>query len=402
MKPAIYYPWVYLKGGAERTILELMRRSRHEWTLYTNYFDPEATFPEFSDLDVVRLTEISVRRTIPKVALAGLTLLTQRVDLAGHSSLFVVSEGLGNLLAVRSRVPTSCICLTPLKVAYDQVTRDAFFAERWRPQYRVAFELYKALERPAWNRYQRVFCNSGEVRRRLLAARLVDDARIEVAYHGVDAEHFRPEGRREPFFLLPGRIMWQKNVQLAIAAWRQFKPCAEDNQYRLVIAGMVDAKSRPYLAQMRAEAGDRPDIVFVESPDDAELLSLYQRCHAVVFPSRSEDWGLVALEAMACGKAVVATDRGGPRESVIQGETGFLCPDDPFAFGAAFRGLSRMSDYELDELGERARQRALCFPWNGFVDRIDSHVEELAPARSGALAAATAAAAQELSGAAGD
>jgi glycosyltransferase involved in cell wall biosynthesis len=236
----------------------------------------------------------------------------------------------------------------------------------------------------------------------LLAARLVDDARIEVAYHGVDAEHFRPEGRREPFFLLPGRIMWQKNVQLAIAAWRQFKPCAEDNQYRLVIAGMVDAKSRPYLAQMRAEAGDRPDIVFVESPDDAELLSLYQRCHAVVFPSRSEDWGLVALEAMACGKAVVATDRGGPRESVIQGETGFLCPDDPFAFGAAFRGLSRMSDYELDELGERARQRALCFPWNGFVDRIDSHVEELAPARSGALAAATAAAAQELSGAAGD
>jgi glycosyltransferase involved in cell wall biosynthesis len=380
MKPAIYYPWVYLKGGAERTILELMRRSRHEWTLYTNYYDPEATFPEFAEMNVVRLAEISVRRSIPKVAMAGLTLLTQRIDLTNHSSLFVVSEGLGNLLAMRSSVPTSCICLTPLKVAYDPVTREAFFAHRWRLHYRAAFELYKLLERPAWPHYRRVFCNSGEVKRRLLEARLVDEARLEVAYHGVDAGRFQSDGRREPFFLVPGRIMWQKNIQMAIAAWRRFKPRVEDNHFRLVVAGMVDTKSRPHLMQLQAESADRPDIEFVASPDDSELLSLYQRCHAVVFPARSEDWGLVALEGMACGKAVVATDRGGPRESVISGETGFLCPDDPEAFAVALRKLAAMSDHELDELAVRARMRALRFPWNGFVDRIDAHVEELAGA----------------------
>jgi alpha-1,3/alpha-1,6-mannosyltransferase len=165
---------------------------------------------------------------------------------------------------------------------------------------------------------------------------------------------------------------------MAIAAWRRFKPRAGDNHFRLVVAGMVDAKSRPHLLQLQVESADRPDIEFVASPSDAELLSLYQRCHAVVFPARSEDWGLVALEGMACGKAVVATDRGGPRESVISGETGFLCPDDPEAFAVALRKLAAMPDHELDELAVRARMRALRFPWNGFVDRIDAHVEELA------------------------
>lgn len=380
MRPAVYYPWVYLKGGAERTILELMRRSRHQWTLYTNHFDPKATFPEFAELPVVQLAPISVRRTIPQVALAGLTLLTQRADFAGHSSLFVVSEGLGNLMAARTPVPTSCICLTPLKVAYDAVTREAFFAKRWRPHYRAAFELYKALERPAWSRYRKVFCNSAEVRRRVLAARLVDEDRVEVAYHGVDTDWFHPNSAREPFFLLPGRIMWQKNIQLAIKAWHQFKPTAADSAYRLVIAGMVDHKSRPYLAQLKAEAADRPDIEFVESPEDTELLALFQRCLAVIFPSRSEDWGLVALEGMACGKAVLATDRGGPKESIVHGETGFLCADIPEAFAESLRTVSRMSDRDLDALGVRSRQRALSFPWSTFVDRIDGHVEELAQA----------------------
>jgi hypothetical protein len=45
MRVAAYYPWIYLRGGAERTILETLRRSRHDWTLFTNRYDREATFP---------------------------------------------------------------------------------------------------------------------------------------------------------------------------------------------------------------------------------------------------------------------------------------------------------------------------------------------------------------------
>ncbi len=382
MKVAIHYPWVYLKGGAERVLLELMNRSRHDWTLYTNRYEPESTFPEFKSIGIVQLQEVSVRRTIQDVVRAGLTMITQRLDLDEHDALIVMSEGLGNLLAARSTIPTSCICLTPLKVAYDRETRRMFFRGRLRLHYRAAFLAYRHLDRPTWHRYIRVFCNSHEVRRRLLAAHLVEERRIEVAHHGVDTDRFRPDGRREPFFLVPGRIMWQKNIELAIHAWKVFKPSPDDNPFRLVVAGMVDAKSRPYLEQMRVNAEGRHDILFVDSPTDTDLLDLYQSCHATVFPAANEDWGLVPLESMACGKPVVATDRGGPRESVIDGLTGFLRADHPHAFASAMRDLASMPPDTWDGFSARARERSYAFPWQRFVERIDEHVELLGLVRA--------------------
>ncbi len=377
MRPAIYYPWVYLKGGAERVLIELMHRSRHEWTLYTNHYESDATFPEFAQLRVVPLHEVSVRRSISGVARAAYTLMTQRLDLGAHDSLVVVSEGLGNLIAGRSTVPTSCICLTPLKVAYEPFTRQQFFTGRRRLHYRGAFALYRRFEQPSWDRYRRVFCNSLETRRRLLSAHLVEEARLEVLHHGVDTAHFQPAGRREPFFLVPGRIMWQKNIQLAIDAFLQFKPDVGRNEFKLVIAGMVDAKSKSYVEALRVRAGGREDIRFLESPTDAALLRLYQRSHAVVFPPRCEDWGLVPLEAMACGKVVLAVDRGGPRESIVNGETGFLRLDDPDAFAQAMASLAAMRPAQLDRMGARSRVRAGTFSWDAFASRMDDHVEEL-------------------------
>lgn len=378
MRPALYYPWVYLKGGAERMILELMTRSGHEWTLYTNRFEPQSTFPALSEVPVVRLPEVSVRRTIKDIARAGLTMLTQRVDFAQHDSLFVVSEGLGNLMVLKSTVPTSCICLTPLRVVYEPHTRERFFAGRRRPHYRMAFSAYRTVDRRLWNRYVRVFANSEEVRRRIAGAGLVDESRLEVVHHGVDLERWRPSSRADPFFLVPGRIMWQKNVELALDAWIAFKSEPGHEHFRLVVAGMVDQKSLPYLERLKARVAGRPDVEFVTGPSEGDMLDLYERCWAVVFPPFNEDWGLVPLEAMACGKPVLATDKGGPKESVLDGFTGFLRPPVPERFAAAMAALADMTEQEREEVGQRARARACEFPWSRFVGRMDEHVWELA------------------------
>ena len=378
LKLALYYPWVYTRGGAERTLVELMSRSRHEWTLYTNRFEPDATFPQFEGLNVVRLKQVSVRRNIRSVAGAALTLLTQSVDLSHHDALFVVSEGLGNLVALRSSIPTSCICLTPLKVAYDSVTRDNFYRGRRLPHYRLAIAAYCRFERPIWRRYRKVLCNSEEVRRRVLEANLVDDERLEVVHHGVDLDLFAPSNRRDRFFLLPGRIMWQKNIDLALAAWRIFKISPHDSDWRLVVAGMVDEKSTPHMARLRASMRDRPDVDFVESPSDETLIALYQRSMGILFPAQNEDWGLVPLEAMSCGKPVIAVNRGGPTESVIDGHTGYLVPDRAPEFAAAIAKLARASSAELDAFAVQARARAATFSWARFVTRIDAHAEEMA------------------------
>jgi glycosyltransferase involved in cell wall biosynthesis len=379
MRPALYYPWVYLKGGAERMLLQLMTLSRHDWTLYTNHYDADNTFPEFRDLNVVELSRVSVRRNALDVARAGLTIMRQEIDRgAQHEALIIVSEGLGNLMALRSALPTSCICLTPLKAAYDADTRGQF-RKRQALHHLVAARLYARLERPAWARYVRVFCNSRETMSRIERARLVQRERLEVAYHGVDLDRFVPARRREPFFLAAGRITWTKNIELILAAWERFKADTE-NPYRLVIAGMVDEKSGPYLAALRSKAGNRGDIDWVESPSDDRLIELYQACHAVVFAAPNEDLGLVPLEAMACGKPVIAVAAGGPTETIVHGESGLLCEPTAAAFAGALRSIAFMPEPDWEAMSVYARARATNFGWRPFVDRIDDHIDEVGTA----------------------
>jgi hypothetical protein len=87
---------------------------------------------------------------------------------------------------------------------------------------------------------------------------------------------------------------------------------------------------------------------------------------------------------MACGKPVIATDRGGPRESVVDGSTGFLRPADPNAFAGAIRALAYMPAEQLEMMSKSGRERALQFPWQRFVERIDEHVELLGLLRAAA------------------
>jgi glycosyltransferase involved in cell wall biosynthesis len=373
---ALYYPWIYLKGGAERALCETVMRSRHDWTIYTNHFEPESTFPEFGDLNIVQCADISVRRNVRSVASAAITVALQRIDVSSHDRAVTFSEGLGNLVARRLRIPTTCVCLTPLKVAYDDVTNERFFRGQGRRHYRAAFAAYRVVDRHTWKHYDKVFCISETVRERMLAYHLVEDDRIEVIYPGVDHERFRPHGVSAHYFLSPGRIMWQKNIEVALESWRFFKPHPRDNDYRLVIAGMVDNKSRPYLESLRRAVAWRDDVDFVCSPDDDTLCDLYQHAHAVLFTAPSEDFGLVPLEAMACGKTVVAPRHGGPTETVIDGETGLLTSNEPRAFAAAMTQLVQMDRGQLGVMESDARARALEFDWKHFVARIDDHLDD--------------------------
>jgi len=390
MRVALYYPWIYLKGGAERAVYELVSRSRHQWTIYTNHFEPDATFPELGELDVVKLPEISVRRNVRSVMSAALTVVLQTIDVSSHDRAVTFSEGLGNLVAMRLKIPTTCVCLTPLKVIYDDVTNQRFFDAPRRGYYRPALAVYRAVDLHTWRHYDKVFCISETVRQRLLANHLVEEDRIEVLHPGVDHERFSPRGRSEHLFLLPGRIMWQKNIELALESWRFFKPHPSDSDYKLVIAGMVDVKSRPYVESLRRMVAWRDDVEFICSPDDETLHNLYGRALGVLFTAPSEDFGLVPLEAMACGKPVIAQHRGGPTETIIDGETGILTSGEPRAFATAMKSLAGMDQIQLSTMQHEARARAVGFDWKYFVGRIDDHLDDSMCADPGQLAGTVA------------
>jgi glycosyltransferase involved in cell wall biosynthesis len=377
---ALYYPWIYLTSGAERTILELTAWSRHTWTLFTNHFEPETTFPGFGDRQVVRLREVAVRRSMGAVTAAAWRIASQQLPITGYDALVVMCEGVGDLVLFRSAIrPSYCICLTPLRAAFDPEYRRRAEEQRGpfaRVVLRAGLSAFRLADRRAWRSYTRIFCISEEVKRRALKGRLAPASALEVLHPGIGIRGLAPSDVFHPFFLVPGRLMWTKNVELAIAAFEEFRTrSAEGREFRLVIAGAVDRKSEPYLAALRARAAGLHGVEFRIAPSDAELRELYRTCYAVLFPSFNEDWGIVPIEGMSFGKPVVATDRGGPREIVRPEVEGFLEEPEPMAFAGRMVDLAH-SPSLARAMGRAAFTRSRAFSWDTFAARIDQAIEE--------------------------
>ena len=376
---ALYYPWIYLRSGVERSILEIARRSRHRYTVFTNHYDRDQTFPEFAGLDnVVVLRSITVERSFVQTLKAVRTISGQRLDLERFDALLVSSEGLGDFITLRNHEkPVICYCHSLARPIYDSVYRESLL--RRRPRYRVPLAclapFYRIATRAAWSHYQRVFVNSLETQNHVTAARLCPSSRVEVLHPGVDLDTIRPSFRYEQWFLHVGRIKWTKNVDLAVRAFLAFKNTyAGGWEWKLVVAGDVDRHDRTYLEELQGLSRSDPAIEFRLTPSASELDDLYDRCSAVLFTSLSEPWGIVPIEAMAFGKPVLAVNRGGPTESVTDGETGALLDPTPQAFAEKMAYLADHPE-EIRRMGSKAVERAGLYSWDTFVKRLDEYIE---------------------------
>ena len=384
MNVAIYHPWIYLKSGLERTILELARRSRHEWTIYTSHFDPEGTYPELAQLGVVELERVSVRRRYGAVIQAAGRILRTRLPDDRHDALVVCCDGLGALVNFRNtHLPTLCLCFTPLRAVYDEEYRRRHLdrATLLRPLALAAETAYRFIDRAAWRRFGHVVCISETVRDRVRHGGLYAEADMDVAYPGIPASHISPTEERDHYFFLPGRIMWTKNIELAVNAFKHFA-AGGDQRFRLIIAGMVDRKSETYFERLESLAADEPRIEFRVNPTDAQMQQMYRRCYATLLSAFNEDLGLTPLEAGCHGKPTIAVARGGPTELIVDGGTGLLVEPEVAPYSAAMTRLAGDPQLAL-AMGRAAADRCKLFTWERFVDHMDMRLDTLHK-RSGA------------------
>ena len=379
MKVAIYYPWIYLTSGVERMILELVKRSSHEWTIFTSHYYPEQTYPELQDLDIVELAPISVSRKYSAVGSAAVTILKQKINLNNYDALVVSSEGLGDLITFRNHsLPVICYCHTPMKVIHDPFTRQRYLQTHklMTPAFFFYSAFFHSIDKRAWKHYQYIFCNSEEVRTRIIGAGLATSEKIEVLHPGIDTSIMVPGQEYQKYFLVAGRIKWFKNVELAIDSFLNFKHrYPEFSDFGLRISGRVEPRSNHYLNGLQERAG-WANVVFDCNPSDEDLFDAYRRCYALIYPSLNEDWGMVPLEAMGFGKPVISVNRGGPTESVIDGVTGFLLEPDPEIFADKMAQLA--GDQVLTrQLGNAATEHVKKYDWHYFVERFDSFLDSL-------------------------
>src|ERR1700677_2770280 len=222
-----------------------------------------------------------------------------------------------------------------------------------------------------------------------------DRQRIRIVPLGVDHAFFgpghRPQARRAlglplsgRLLLFVGRIQPLKCADLAVETLAELHRTGAE-RYRLVVVGGPSGphgeKSLQSLHDAADARGVREHVHFV-APQPHELLSSYYRAADVcIVPSRSESFGLVALEAAACGTPVVASAVGGLTTLVDHGHTGFLVDDpDPVAYAAAVR---RTFDEPLaaERLSTASVLRARRYTWRAAARTLVELHDELAAGR---------------------
>lgn len=234
-----------------------------------------------------------------------------------------------------------------------------------------------AAERPMPRRYAeaQVHAISAATRDDLVARGFHAD-RVRVIYPGVDTVRFAPDAAtvREiaPTFLYVGRLKRYKQVDVAIRAVAALGARGYRSA-RLWIAGAGDDRGR--LERVVRESGARDSVEFLGFVSEDRKLELYRRAWAVVLPSLKEGWGITNLEAAGCGTPALVADNSALRESVRDGETGFLVPTgDASELAGAMRRL--IDDAGLRErLGRGARVFAQSFSWERTAQETESHLD---------------------------
>ncbi|HEY7677879.1 MAG TPA: glycogen synthase [Candidatus Methylomirabilis sp.] len=265
------------------------------------------------------------------------------------------------------------------------------------------------VERAALEAADAIVAVSQEMKADILRFFSVDAEKVAVIHNGIDTEEYRPVGGRErlrrfgirperPYVLFVGRLSRQKGIIHLVHAVRYLEPGAQV----VLCAGAPDT---PDIAREVEDAvgrvqAARDGVIWIsEMVDRPTAIALYS--HAAVFccPSIYEPFGIINLEAMACGVPVVASAVGGIKEVVLHGETGFLVPleqqpaspfeplhPDKFARDLARHLNALLADEALRTgMGAKGRQRAEhLFSWRAIARQTVALYESLlrdAPSR---------------------
>ena len=247
-----------------------------------------------------------------------------------------------------------CYCFTPMRYAWG--LREDYFPSRLRRALLgPALDRLKRWDRAASDRVDRFVAISRCVRERIERSYGRDSAivypPVNVAFHTPDPD--APAGSNDGYDLVVSALVPYKRIDLAVRAYAA-------SGHPLKIAGSGSEE-----ASLRALAAGAPNIEFAGHPDDAGIRRLYRRCRFLVFPGL-EDFGIVPVEAQACGKPVIAYGEGGILDTVRDKRTGlFFGAQTPEALADAVERAAAMS-WDPAEI----RANAVRFAPERFLDGI--------------------------------
>lgn len=361
---AIAHDYLTQRGGAERVVLAMLRAFPNA-KLYTTLYDPDGTFPEFKDADIVvsPLNRIGALRRHHRRALPFLAMASSRVHIPAD---VVIASSSGWAHGFRSSGRMIVYCHTPARWLY---LNDEYLGgdKKLSLKRAVLSVLTPALtwwDGRAAARADRYLANATGVRERIRRV-YGRDADVVFPPHSIDAQGAQEAvpGLEEfasgsEYFLLVSRLLPYKNVAEAIDAFR-------NSGHRLVVVGA--GPMRDALLQNLPR-----NVRLVSDVSEEQLRWLYSGSAALIAPAH-EDLGLTVLEAAAWGKPSIALHAGGYLDTVIEGVTGYFFPV-PSA-DAIRQAVSEFRSHDWD--AEVIRGHAATFSEHRFGAALATQVREV-------------------------
>lgn len=380
-------------GGAERLVVDAavgLQGLGHTVTVYTSHHDPGHAFKETTDgtLRVVVAGDWLPRHVLGRLHILFATLralwLAMYVLLFTRCDVFFVDQISIGVPLLRWMAPVLFYCHYP----------DQLLARRGgalRELYRLPFD---ALEQATTGSADAIAVNSAFTKSVFVSTftRIPHDP-VKVVYPGINFEHYpHPAPRETPaggavMFLSINRFERKKNLGLAIQALAEI-PEPTRGKVRLTVAGGYDPRVREnveYLEELKALAsslGLADRVAFKPSFSEKERHELLSECHAVLYTPQNEHFGLVPVEAMYSRRPVIAVASGGPLETVVDGQTGYLCEGTPQAFARAMTDLARAKFETVKALSDKAHEHAKKnFSLQAFTRTVDLQLAAIVSAK---------------------
>jgi glycosyltransferase involved in cell wall biosynthesis len=353
MKIAIVHEKFTVYAGSER-VVDQLHLLWPDAPIFTTVCDPETLGPVLRDADVRTSPLQKLYRGGDHYAhlLPLLPLAMSRIDLSGFDLVVTSHHAFANRVRPPAGVPVVSYVHSPARWLWEPDTRRH---EIGGPMGRALLAGFAATQRRADRRAAQrlsgIVANSHHVADRI---RRWWGRDATVVAPPVDTAFYTPGAAgsvpRADFFLVAGRLVPYKRPELAVAA-------ASRAGVKLVVAG--DGRAR---GAVEAAAG--PTVEILGRVDDDTMRDLYRNCRALLFPGE-EDFGIMPVEAQACGAPVIARAVGGVLDTVVPGTTGVLYPatTDTDHVETLARVLRDFADADFD--------RAV----------IRAHAERFAPAR---------------------
>ena len=361
MRVALVHDWLTGMRGGEKA-LEVLCERFPDADLFTLVHVPGSVSPTIERLKprtsfIQRLPFVTrwYRNYLPLFPIAIEQFNFDRYDL-----VVSISHCCAKSVVTPARARHVCYCLTPMRYAWDQF--DAYFGADRIGRFasgamRPVMARLARWDRDTADRPDRYVAISHYVAGRI--ARYYN-REATVVYPPVDTDFFHPDASRpEDFALIVSALVPYKRIDVAIEACRRA---------RLPLKIVGNGPERARLERSAAEgSGGRHTVEFLGRLPDEQIRELYRRAAVVLLPGE-EDFGIVPLEAQACGRPVVALGRGGAAETVVPDQTGVLVEDlagDAFADAIVRAAASRFDARTI-------RRHAEAFSRARFGDQMEA------------------------------